>query len=123
MKQFLETLAVFVGNVLCLKATSWSTAANTAKEMRANCDRTDDIVDGEGKAIKKQSPVDYLLDSLGFVCGLIIAGWLLVQAVSAFMTILPYILATIVALILVSLIVDYTNKRPSTEPAPAAAQS
>lgn len=120
MRKFFETLAVFIGNVLNLKATGWSVAASKAAEMRANADSLDDIHDADGKAIKRQTPVDYFLDSLGFAIGMVIVAWLLVQAVSAFLTILPYIIALIVGLVIVSLMVDYAHNKPAPAPATAA---
>lgn len=98
MKQFLDTLAVFVGNLLDLRPQSWQASVQQARKMRESIktwssgnipviDRGREIL-----PVAPESPYSYLgrtaLIALGFV-GLV---WVVVQIVTAFYLALPFLL-------------------------------
>jgi hypothetical protein len=93
MKQFFDTLSVFVANILRLEPKSWSDAKQQAIEMRRMHDNfkpSTVFVDGKETAvIRDQSPFAYLGDAVLNAVGFVLLVWLIQQVVVAFVALLP----------------------------------
>jgi hypothetical protein len=96
MNQFIDTLSVFIGNILRLKPTGWQEARRVAAQMRQTrleFKPSKVVIDGEETdVVAPHSPLAYLgeavLDALGFV-GVV---WLIHKIVMGFLVALPWLL-------------------------------
>ncbi len=97
MNQFLDTLSVFIANILRLKPTSWQTSKKLATEMRKAHDNFKPStvnIDGQEVPVEPDaSPFSFLGDAVLNALGFIGAVWLITKVVTAFVLMLPYLLA------------------------------
>jgi hypothetical protein len=122
MKKFLDTLAVFVGNLLDLNPKSWLESQRQAQKMREAARAWEavpapSIVHKDGQeevAAAPESPFSYLgrtaLVALGFV-GL---AWVVTQVVTAFIYVLPILAGLAVLALLMTM---FGPKKPDPIPA------
>lgn len=121
INSFFDTAAVFLGNLLRLRPVSWSEAKKAAEEMRAmmaaNVAGKIEVVDGESAAIKPMTPYRFLADALGAALGFVFAVWLVVQIISGFLALLPYMLVIAAVLLVYSI---FAGGDTVTEPTASA---
>lgn len=117
MKNFFDTVAVFIANALRLNPTSWSNAKKQAETMRAAHEAfkpSKIMVDGKEEDVAApQSPFGYLGDTLLLATGFVLAVWFISKVVSAFFVMLPYLIAVAAAALLLSF---FGKKASAPEP-------
>jgi hypothetical protein len=121
MKQFFDTLAVFVGNLLELTPKSWLESKRQAQKMRDAIKTwvaTPPIIDKDGKETEvaaPESPYGYLARTTLLALGFIGLAWVISQVVMAFV----YVLPVLAGLAVVALIVSLYGPKKAEQPAAA----
>lgn len=98
MKAFIDSVCVMLGNLLTGKPTSWAVAKDQAAVMRKAYDEfkpNENIVDGEGKAVKEEAPASPAMLLCEGLLNLGAAGvgiYLFVKVVTGVLVALPLIL-------------------------------
>jgi hypothetical protein len=106
MKQFFDTLAVFVGNLLELTPKSWLESKKQAQRMRETIKRWEAVPPVVGKdgqeteVVAPESPYSFLDRTTLMALGFIGLAWVVSQIVLAFVYVLP-ILAGLAVLALI----------------------
>lgn len=118
MRQFFDTLAVFLANVLRLKPASWRRCEKRAQVMRkehAAFKPAKVFIQGkEEDAVPHASPLAYLGDTLLNALGFVGVVWVVCQVVTAFWLLLPYLLGlAVLALIMIFFAPEKTVQRVS----------
>lgn len=113
MKQFFDTLSVFIGSLLRLKPVGWNDAKKTAADMRKLVDNfipAQIVTDGEEVKVQRPvSPFEYLVDSLGAALGFVFVLWIISKLVIGFIAALPYLLITALIIVITMVIIDVFN--------------
>lgn len=111
MKKFFNTLAVFLGNLLRLKPTTWSKSQTLAELMVANA-RTlaETAVLKDDEQLSGETPFSFFVNCAINALAFVVAVWLIAQIITFFMVLLPYLVGAVFALWAISYLLPSKGK-------------
>jgi len=118
MKQFFDTLAVFVGSLLELHPKTWLESKKQAQKMREAIKTwvAIPVIDKNGQeteTVAPESPYGYLGRTALLALGFIGLAWVVVQIVTSFL----YALPVLAGLAVLALLMTYYGPTKAEQPA------